>query len=353
MADLINSLLSIAIASLLPCQFKLVQVNPVCGGLLGLKRIGGRAPHPLVDLATHLSRRYPYLNLSMVSAFCLCGSLKTYVIHLSRLARVTQPALLSLNHCRVSMATKAPPTDLQIQAFSSADDFEEFLDREHTTRPGIHVKFAKKASGIPSITHAEAIEVALCFGWIDGRANPFDDKYFLARFTPRRAKSTWSQKNVDTVGRLMEAGKVRPAGIAAVDAAKADGRWARAYATPTNITVPDDLAEAIAAVPAATAAFDSLNKTDRYMALMRLEIGVPKNRAKRIEKLVKTLAEGKQPSATAKPAATTKKNVPTKKVVKKKATQEMISAGKDLSRAKPARPSEPSQPRRAGLRSRA
>lgn len=185
--------------------------------------------------------------------------------------------------------TKAPPTDLPIRAFSSADEFETFLQREHTTAAGIHLKFAKKTSGIASVSGAEAVETALCFGWIDGRANPFDENWWLVRYTPRRAKSIWSQKNVNTVARLMTEGRMRPAGTAAVEAAKLDGRWDRAYAGSATMTIPDDLATALKADPAASAFLESMTKNDRYTLLLRLQTSSIKTRDQRIRNLVTKL----------------------------------------------------------------
>jgi uncharacterized protein YdeI (YjbR/CyaY-like superfamily) len=188
-------------------------------------------------------------------------------------------------------------------------DLEAFLDREHTTAPGIFIKFAKKSSGIPSITAAEAVEVALCYGWIDGRANSIDNVWWKVRYTPRRAKSIWSQKNVGTVARLIEESRMRPAGLAAVDAAKADGRWDRAYAGPATIAVPEDLKIALAKVPAAKTVWDSMNKSERYPVLLKIETGAQTGRPKRIDAVVQTLATGRRPGetivkATRKPTST-------------------------------------------------
>ncbi|KAH7079508.1 hypothetical protein FB567DRAFT_595505 [Paraphoma chrysanthemicola] len=192
------------------------------------------------------------------------------------------------------MPTTSPPSDFPSQAFPTAADFESFLEREHNSAPGLYLKFAKKASGIPSITGAEAVEVALCYGWIDGRANSIDENWWTVRFTPRRAKSIWSQKNVGTVARLIEEGRMRPAGLAAIDAAKADGRWDRAYAGPANMVTPEDFTAALAAEPTAQAHFDGMKKSEKYAVLMPLATVSEKNRTKKIESLVQTLAVGKK-----------------------------------------------------------
>ncbi len=188
------------------------------------------------------------------------------------------------------------PTDLPVLAFPDQAALEEWLEAEHATAPGLYVKIAKKASGLPSINWEQMVEVLLCFGWIDGRANRLDDRFYLQRVTPRRAKSVWSQKNVTTVERLIAEGRMRPAGLAAVEAARADGRWDRAYAGPATVTVPDDLAAALAATPAARDAFEGMGGTDRYAVLWRVHTAAsPATRAKRIAALVERLAEGRGP----------------------------------------------------------
>ncbi|KAJ5086090.1 hypothetical protein N7532_010861 [Penicillium argentinense] len=193
------------------------------------------------------------------------------------------------------MSTKPLPSDLPIHSFPTAKDLEEFLEREHSTAPGFYLKLAKKNSGIPSVSAADAVETALCFGWIDGRANGLDQNWWLVRYTPRRAKSIWSQKNVNTIGRLIETGRMRPAGLVAVEAAKADGRWERAYAGPATITVPEDFTAILTEQPTAASFFESLDKSDRYSVLWRIQTASPTVRKKRIEALVAMLAKGKTP----------------------------------------------------------
>lgn len=213
---------------------------------------------------------------------------------------------------RIATMPKADTPDLPILAFPSVPSFEAFLEREHASAPGIHLKFAKKGSGIPSITWAEAVEVALCYGWIDGRANSIDDKWWMVRYTPRRAKSIWSQKNVTTVTRLIEEGRMRPAGLAVVEAAKAGGQWDRAYAGPATMTAPEDFTRALAAQPTAEAYFESLSKSEKYTVLMPLATISEKNRAKKIDSLVQSMAVGKVSTAaktTAKSSRITKTKV--------------------------------------------
>ena len=185
------------------------------------------------------------------------------------------------------------PTDLPVLAFADQAALEAWLEAEHLTAPGLYVKIAKKGSGVPSVNWEQMVEVLLCFGWIDGRANRLDDSFYLQRITPRRPKSVWSQKNVATVERLTAEGRMRPAGLAVVEAAKADGRWERAYAGPATITVPDDLAAALDAAPAARAAFDALTGQDRYSVLHRVHTATTeKTRTKRIAAVVEQLATG-------------------------------------------------------------
>jgi len=187
------------------------------------------------------------------------------------------------------------PTDLPTLDFPDQAAFEAWLEAEHDRAPGLYVKLAKKGAGVPSVTYAELVESCLCFGWIDGRGNRFDDRFHLQRITPRRPKSVWSKTNVDRVEALIAAGRMRPAGLAAVEAAQADGRWERAYAGAADITVPDDLAAALAAEPAAQREFGALDGANRYAVLWRVHTAASdKARANRIAALVQMLAEGRR-----------------------------------------------------------
>jgi uncharacterized protein YdeI (YjbR/CyaY-like superfamily) len=191
------------------------------------------------------------------------------------------------------MAAVTLPTDLPVLAFPDQGALEEWLEAEHATAAGLYVKLAKKGAGVPTVTYAELVESCLCYGWIDGRSNRLDDRFYLQRVTPRRAKSVWSLKNVTTVERLIAEGRMRPAGLAAVEAAKADGRWDRAYAGSATITVPDDLAVALAAEPAAQQAFEALDGANRYAVLWRVHTAAaPATRVKRIAALVQLLKDG-------------------------------------------------------------
>src|SRR3954471_21408337 len=192
------------------------------------------------------------------------------------------------------MSPMTVPSDLPVMDFPDQAALEAWLERNESA-PGVYVKLAKKGAGVPSVTYAELVESCLCFGWIDGRSNRLDDSFCLQRTPPRRARSVWSQKNVDAVEALVLAGRMRPSGLAAVDAARADGRWERAYAGSATIPVPDDLAAALAAEPAAQREFESLDGANRYAVLWRVHTApTPATRAKRIATLVQMLAEGRR-----------------------------------------------------------
>ena len=188
-----------------------------------------------------------------------------------------------------------PVADLPVLAFSDPTALEAWLEAEHASAPGLYVRIAKKSAGVPSVNREQLVEVLLCFGWIDGRVNRLDDEFYLQRITPRRPTSVWSRRNVATVERLTAEGRMRPAGLAAVAAAKADGRWERAYAGPATIEVPDDLRKALAARPAAHRKFESLDNQNRYAVLWRVHTAAtPATRATRIAALVQMLAEGRR-----------------------------------------------------------
>jgi uncharacterized protein YdeI (YjbR/CyaY-like superfamily) len=192
------------------------------------------------------------------------------------------------------MAGMTAPPDLPVHRFPDQAAFESWLGAEHGRSPGIYVLIAKKGAPEPTLAQAEMVEALLCFGWIDGRVQRYDDHHFLTRVTPRRPKSVWSKKNAEWVTRLTAEGRMRPAGLAAVEAARADGRWERAYAGPATMTVPDDLAAALDAEPAARKEFDVLNGANRYAVLWRVHTATtPATRAKRIAACVQMLAEGR------------------------------------------------------------
>jgi uncharacterized protein YdeI (YjbR/CyaY-like superfamily) len=190
-------------------------------------------------------------------------------------------------------AKPASPPDTAPALFKNAKAFEAWLKKHHATSDGLWLKIAKRGAAEPSVTYPEAVEVGLCWGWIDGQKKSFDDQHFLQRFTPRRARSVWSKINVDKVAALIEAGRMQAPGHAQIEAAKADGRWAQAYDGARTATVPEDLQAALDAAPKAKAFFAAVNATNRYAVLWRIQTAVrPETRAKRIEQLVAMLARG-------------------------------------------------------------
>jgi uncharacterized protein YdeI (YjbR/CyaY-like superfamily) len=176
---------------------------------------------------------------------------------------------------------------LPIRAFADLAAWEKWLAAEPASSKGVWLKLAKTSAGVASVSKAEAIDGALCHGWIDGQLNPYDDDWWLIRFTPRKARSKWSANNRTRAIELIAEGRVARAGLAEIDAAKADGRWDAAYAPQGSATVPEDLAAALDAEPKARAFFDTLTGANRYAILYRVhEAKKPETRAARIAKFV-------------------------------------------------------------------
>jgi uncharacterized protein YdeI (YjbR/CyaY-like superfamily) len=185
--------------------------------------------------------------------------------------------------------------DREIVSFDSAEAFETWLSDHHATSAGMWLKLRRKGAGIVALDYAQALDVALCYGWIDGQKGKFDDQHWLQRFTPRTPNSKWSKINRDKVVALTEQGRMRPAGLAEVERAKADGRWQAAYDGSRTSSVPDDLAAALAANPAAAEFFETLDRQNRFAILYRIQdVKKPETRARRVEKFVAMLAEGKK-----------------------------------------------------------
>ncbi|MEN2432778.1 MULTISPECIES: YdeI/OmpD-associated family protein [Comamonas] len=185
------------------------------------------------------------------------------------------------------------PLELAPTLFKSAKAFEAWLKKNHATSEGLWLKIAKRGSNEPSVTYPEAVEIALCWGWIDGQKKSLDDQHYLQRFTPRRARSVWSRINVNKVQALIEAGRMQAPGQAQIEAAKADGRWARAYDGARTSTVPEDLQAALDAEPAAKTFFASINASNRYAILWRIQTAArAETRARRVAQLVEMLARG-------------------------------------------------------------
>jgi uncharacterized protein YdeI (YjbR/CyaY-like superfamily) len=181
--------------------------------------------------------------------------------------------------------------DAPILPFASRADWAAWMDAHHAEHDAVWLKFAKKASGIPTVTYDEALEVALCYGWIDGLVRSFDGDFYLQRWTPRRRRSKWSKINRERALALIERGEMRPAGLAEIERAQADGRWDAAYDSPSTMAVPDDLQRALDEAPGGAAAFAALPSQDRYAALYRVhDAKRPETRARRIAEVVASLS---------------------------------------------------------------
>lgn len=190
-------------------------------------------------------------------------------------------------------AQSAAQPDATPTLFKTAKAFETWLKKHHATSNGLWLQIAKKGAAEPSVTYAQAVDIALCWGWIDGQKKGLDDQHFLQRFTPRRARSVWSKINVDKVAALIEAGRMQAPGLAQIEAAKADGRWSRAYEGARTSTVPEDLMAALDAKPRAKAFFATIDAANRYAVLWRIQTAVKaETRATRIARLVDQLARG-------------------------------------------------------------
>lgn len=191
------------------------------------------------------------------------------------------------------MPTKS--TELPTLPFANKKKWTDWLAKQHDESSGVWLKLAKKDSGIPSITYDEAVDVALCYGWIDGQKKGFDDKYWLQKFTPRGAKSMWSKINTEKAERLIASGDMKPAGLKAIEAAKADGRWDAAYASQKNISIPEDFQAALDSNPKAKKVFESLKSAERYSFLFRLHhVKKPETRMKKIRQFIEMLERGEK-----------------------------------------------------------
>ena len=183
--------------------------------------------------------------------------------------------------------------DLPVLAFKSQAAWDEWLASQAADCSGLWLKLAKKSSGISSVSKSEAVDTALCHGWIDGQLDSFDSQYSLVRFTPRKAASKWSEKNRTRALQLIKLGRMRPAGMKEIERAQKDGRWAAAYAPQSTAEVPDDLLAALASNKRAARFFETLNGANRYAILYRVHNAKkPETRAARIEKFVAMLAAG-------------------------------------------------------------
>lgn len=186
--------------------------------------------------------------------------------------------------------------DLPIIPFASPKEWEAWLEEHHATSPGLWLKIAKKGSGIETVSYAQALEAALCYGWIDGQKASFDENYWLQRFTRRKPRSRWSKVNREKATELIQKGEMKPAGLREVEQAKADGRWDAAYDAQSTVTVPDDLRLELEKNHRAREFFSKLDSRNRYAILYRIQDAKrPETRARRIAQYVDMLTEQKKP----------------------------------------------------------
>jgi uncharacterized protein YdeI (YjbR/CyaY-like superfamily) len=185
--------------------------------------------------------------------------------------------------------------DLEILQFGSQKEWDDWLDKHHGQQDGVWLKFAKKNSGETTVNYAEALESSLCYGWIDSQTKKFDEKFYLQKFSPRRARSVWSSINREKIEKLIDAGKMKPAGMAQVEAAKADGRWDMAYLSQSTAMVPDDFKKELAKNKKAAEFFKTLTKANQYAIIWRLHhMKSPQTRARNIEKFINMLENGQK-----------------------------------------------------------
>jgi uncharacterized protein YdeI (YjbR/CyaY-like superfamily) len=188
-----------------------------------------------------------------------------------------------------------PVQNFEILAFSSAREWQRWLAKNHSRLHGVWLRFYKKASNVPSVTYEEALDEALCYGWIDGQLKPYDEKSWLRKFTPRRERSPWSRRNIGHVHRLVKAGRMKAAGWKEVSAAKADGRWKNAYDPGSTMTMPADFLKRLFKNKEANAFFETLNKANTYAIAWRLHTAKkPETRERRMRAILAMLAKGEK-----------------------------------------------------------
>ena len=193
------------------------------------------------------------------------------------------------------LAKSKPPDDKPILTFTAKNSWATWLAKQHAKSDGVWLRMAKKATGLKSVNYDEALDVALCYGWIDGQARSEDEQYWLQKFTPRRKRSPWSKRNREKVAELIAAGEMKPSGLAEIERAKADGRWDAAYDSPSNATVPEELQAALNRNRRAKRFFDALDRQNRFAILYRIQAAKKaETRTKRIAKFVEMLAKGEK-----------------------------------------------------------
>lgn len=187
---------------------------------------------------------------------------------------------------------KQDNNNLPVLSFETQSEWEKWLAQNHGLTTGIWLRIFKKASKVKTIVYAEALEEALCYGWIDGQLKPYDEQSYLQRFTPRRPRSIWSKRNIENITRLEENGKLKPSGLKEIEAAKADGRWAAAYDSPSEMKIPDDFMTELSKNKEALTFFESLNKINKYAIGWRLQTAKkPETREKRMKQILEMMAK--------------------------------------------------------------
>lgn len=180
--------------------------------------------------------------------------------------------------------------EIRIVEFIDAVAMQQWLEQNHTLNEGIWLKIAKKSSGIQSVNYQEALKVALCYGWIDGQVNKLDENYYIQKFTPRRARSIWSKRNVGIAEQLIAEGRMQPPGLKEIERAKADGRWQKAYDSPGNMEIPDDFLLELNKNQKASMFFRTLNKTNLFAIGYRLQTAkTTETRQKRMTEIIRML----------------------------------------------------------------
>ncbi|MFA9289208.1 MAG: YdeI family protein [Weeksellaceae bacterium] len=190
---------------------------------------------------------------------------------------------------------KSKPLNQPILPFASAKAFETWLKENHASSDGVWIQIFKKATGKPTVDHPGALDVALCYGWIDGQSKKYNEESYLQKFTPRRARSMWSKINIGKVEKLIKDGKMQPSGQAEIDRAKADGRWDQAYDSPSNMKAPADFLKELEKHPKAKAFYETLNKTNLYAFHWRLQTSKkPETRERRMKQFLEMLERGEK-----------------------------------------------------------
>lgn len=188
------------------------------------------------------------------------------------------------------MSDRVPTPAIEAIAFPSSIELRKWLERNHADPGGVWLRFSKRGAPVRTISYAEALDQALCFGWIDGQRRPLDSHYWIQKFTPRRPKSGWSKVNTEHAERLIKSGEMTPAGLSAIEAAKKDGRWDTAYDSPANATPPVEFLEALNKNAKAKAFYETLNKANTYAILYRIQTAKkPETKARRIQQYIEML----------------------------------------------------------------